>query len=279
LKQIAVLLVFLFGSYASVRGRAEPSVKFPDPEMGAVKESVYENAYFGLRYPLPQGWIEDLAGPPPSDSGYYSLSSLKPEGQLTATLLIAAQDDFFSSPPADNASDFLNQMKEHLDSSLAVAPATNSLTISGRRFARLEYTGAGLRHVVFATTVRCHTLIFSLTSGDAAQIRNLTASLEKMSLPASDAQWPACVRDYATAGNITRQVKPQIVGPRFASVPVRIIIDEQGHVVHVHAIAGFPEQIRSVSDAVAQWQFKPFEVQGKPAAVETGIRFQFPQKP
>jgi hypothetical protein len=42
----------------------------PDPQDGKVAGGAYTNAYFGLSYPLPEGFAEGLAGPDPSHSGY-----------------------------------------------------------------------------------------------------------------------------------------------------------------------------------------------------------------
>jgi outer membrane biosynthesis protein TonB len=54
---------------------------------------------------------------------------------------------------------------------------------------------------------------------------------------------------------------------------VRIVIDAQGKVKHIHFLSAFPDQAKSVADAVSQWRFKPFIVNGQPAEVETGLMF------
>jgi hypothetical protein len=48
---------------------------------------VYINPYFDLAYRLPPGWREGMAGPDPSESGYYVLSTLVPDGEFTGTIL------------------------------------------------------------------------------------------------------------------------------------------------------------------------------------------------
>lgn len=56
---------------------AEPSssdTTTPLPENGSVAGGRYRNAYFGLAYPIPQGWTAQPAGPPPSDGGSYVLA-------------------------------------------------------------------------------------------------------------------------------------------------------------------------------------------------------------
>jgi len=74
-----------------------------DPESGAMAGNVYGNPYFGLSVPLPPNWSEGLAGPPPSPRGLYVLSSMDGIKASRATLLIVAQDLFFSAKPFANA--------------------------------------------------------------------------------------------------------------------------------------------------------------------------------
>src|SRR6266581_1330671 len=75
----------------------------PNPQDGKVAGGVYSNAYFDLSYPLPQGFAEGLAGPDPSDSGYYVLGNFVPQVAPTGTILMAAQDAFFAGPQRDVA--------------------------------------------------------------------------------------------------------------------------------------------------------------------------------
>jgi hypothetical protein len=271
--------------------QSEVPAKYPDPEDGAVKNGVFQDDYFGLRYPLPVAWVEDLRGPEPSSTGYYSLAALKPEGEFVATMQISAQDNFFAPEPIKDATDFLTAMKKHLDPSLSAPDAVAPVEVGGQQFARLDYSGAGLDHSVFATEIRCHTLIFSITARRDATTTALAQSLKKMSFAqgvqprgpsqanASEGQWPLCVPESVYSDHIVHKVDPMMTGPRYASVPVRLVIGADGRLEHIHAIAGFPEQIKSVTDALARWEFKPYVVNGQPVEVETGLLFQFPKAP
>ncbi|MFY9531667.1 MAG: hypothetical protein WBC04_16615 [Candidatus Acidiferrales bacterium] len=196
---------------------------------------------------------------------------------------------FFYPKPIKDTMDFLALMKRDLDPSLSASEPA-SVEIAGRSFGRFDFSGAGLQHSVFATEIRCHILSFILTSRSSKQIQELAASLDKISLasgtPAGAASeskgppapWPICVREYATEDHIVRRTYPVGSGPGFPRVPVRIIIDKQGRVRHIHPIAGFPEQIKSVADALSQWVFKPYVVNGRPAEIETGLRLDFRAK-
>lgn len=256
----------------------DQTMRYPVPEDGSVSHNAYRNAYFAFQYPLLADWVEDVKGPPPSTTGYYSLVALKPRDALTATLLIAAQDNFFAQRHLTSARDFLDQMRRQLVPSLPSQPPVQ-VTIGGRSFARLDYAGAGLQHVVFATEIRCHTLIFSITSRSPERIALVVASLSSISFSRDDSTGPICIADYATADRMIRRVEPATVGPRFSTVPTRLIIGPDGKVEQVHPIGALPEQAKSIQNALSQWQFKPYLPEGKQVAVETGLILQFSASP
>jgi protein TonB len=56
-------------------------------------------------------------------------------------------------------------------------------------------------------------------------------------------------------------------------VPVRITIDKEGKVKHIHFLSAFPDQAKAISDALLQWRFKRYLQNGQPVEVETGIMF------
>src|SRR3984957_3388874 len=115
--------------------KGDVAAKYAEPEGGEVRSRVVEDDYFGLRYRLPSGWVEDLKGPEPSASGYYSLAALKPEGKLVATLQISAQDNFFAAEPVRDEVSFLNAMKKGLNPSLSAPHAVASVNLGGLNFA------------------------------------------------------------------------------------------------------------------------------------------------
>src|SRR5438445_2459573 len=90
----------------------------PVPEGGRVANKVFLNQYFGLTYALSRDWTEKYTGPPPSDNGYYVLAQIRPaekfKGTSRGTILIAAQDLFFTPTPARNALELTNYSKDAL---------------------------------------------------------------------------------------------------------------------------------------------------------------------
>jgi hypothetical protein len=249
----------------------------PLPEGGAVRKDVYSNDYFGLSYALPSGWFEKHKGPPPSDSAAYVLTLLRPgptdKHSSRGTLLITAQDMFFSPLPGHSAKDTIEYTKSTLQLEYKVEHAPSQVTVANHSFTRFDYNSpiAGLHWYVLATEVRCHTVRFVFTSSDPALIETLIKDMDAMKL--ADADAPLCVADYAEAANITYKVDPVLTEQKFNAIPVRLIIDKAGKVRHVHVISAFPAQAKAITEALLQWRFKPYLRDGQPVEVETGIMF------
>jgi hypothetical protein len=249
----------------------------PLPESGAVRKDAYRNDYFGLSYALPSGWFEKYKGPPPSDSGAYVLSLLRPgpnyKGATRGTLLMTAQDMFFTPLPGRSAKETIEDTKNTLQAEYKIEHAPSQVTLANHPFTRFDYNSpsAQLHWYVLATEIRCHTVRFVFTSPDPELIESLIKDMDAMKL--ADADAPLCVADYAEARNITSKADPVLTEQKFNAIPVRIIIDKAGKVRHVHVISAFPAQAKTITDALLQWRFKPYIRDGQPVEVETGIMF------
>jgi hypothetical protein len=241
-----------------------------NPEDGTLVDGVCTNPYFMLRYPSPPGWKPGPQPAPPSYTGYYVLSTPAPAEDMKATILIAAQDAFFAGKSVDDAMGMAKNLAHNVSETDRAALQPSIATIAGNSFVRLELKDSLFSRIVLVTDIRCHVLIFTFTAAEPETLENLAQSLDHVSLesdaPASSptgASFPACVKGYAAAENILSKVDPVLVGPRFLTVPVRIIIGTDGRIKHTHVICAFPEQQKSIEDAMAQWAFKPYLVDGK----------------
>lgn len=127
----------------------------PDPETGTVDGGSYGNKYFDLSYPLLPDWREDFKGPEPSNGGYYVLSAVRPKGELNGSVLVTAQDRFFASWLMRNSLDLLKQRQQQaLQSTLTIDGPPREVKITNHSFARLDYSGAGLYHTIFAIDIQ-----------------------------------------------------------------------------------------------------------------------------
>jgi hypothetical protein len=245
------------------------------PEDGTISNGRYDNAYFGLEYDVGSGWIQRYQGPPPSDSGYYVLAQIEPKDPALqhgmGHVLIAAQDLFFSLAPVHSASELIGYYQQHLGADYRVERAPTRMRIANRDFVRLDYLSAvaGLHWHVVATEIRCHVVQFVFTGSNS--IERLVESMNTRIQPTDSA--PVCLKDFATADTVLEREDPVFSEQRFNPVAVRIVIDKEGRVKHIHFLSAFPEQAKSIGDALLQWRFKPYLLGGQPVEVETGLLF------
>jgi hypothetical protein len=259
----------------------------PVPEAATVAKDFFSDPYFGITYTLPSDWTQEYEGPPPSESGRYVLAQIEPSNTQKETaagsMLITAQDMFFAPLPSANAAEFVEYLRTHLQADYKVETAPTLTRIAGHSFSFFSYwsPAAELHWYVLAIQIRCHTLQIVLTSRDTKLLDRLLLDLNKMTLPenASAAAGdgggavPVCIKDYARDENVVARVDPIFAEHRFNAIPVRIIIDKEGKVKHVHFISAFPDQAKAIIDALQQWKFKSYLKDGKPVEVETGILF------
>jgi hypothetical protein len=251
----------------------------PIPEGGTVTDKVYNNNYFGFSYPLPADWRQKYAGPPPSDSGYYVLAQIEPAKTFTGpnrgSILISAQDMFFTLAPAKNLVEAVEFKKSRLSADYKLERPPDVVKIAGRPFIRMDYMSpvAELHWYVLTTEIRCHTVEFMLTSRDTALLEGLVQGIDKMQSLEQAGGSPVCVRGYASGENVLQRVEPVFTAHKFNPVPVRLTIDRNGKVKHVHVISAFPDQTKAIIDALLQWEFKPYKVNGQLVEVDTGIMF------
>ena len=265
----------------------------PVPEDGNVTNNVFRDPYFGMTYALPNDWTEKYKGPPPSESGRYVLAQISPgdtfKGPDRGSILITADDMFFTTLPATNALQVVNYSKDNLQADYKLELTPTPAKIGGRPFTFFAYWSpvAELHWYVLATELRCHTVEVVLSSRDTKLLSSLMLDLNKMELPAEagptagtgGGDAPVCIKDYAQGENVIARADPVFTEHRFNAVPVRIIIDKEGRVKHVHFLSAFPDQAKAITDAFKQWKFKPYLRDRKPVEVETGIMFGRPLHP
>lgn len=88
------------------------------------------------------------------------------------------------------------------------------------------------------------------------------------------------VSQGVSAGNLINQVKPTY--PAIAknariqgSVVLHAIISKQGTIENLRAVSGHPMLIPSALEAVRQWRYKPYYLNGEPVEVETTVTVNF----
>jgi hypothetical protein len=250
----------------------------PLPEDGKVDRGRYSNAYFSLSYPIPAGWTEQPAGPPPSEGGSYVLTQFafldREQQRVRAHVLVTAQDLFFGANPASSAREAMVSMRQGVKAQYEIERGPEEVKIAGRTFYRVAYGSSlvGLHWRVLSTDARCHALTFTFTGRDKAALDAAERAMGGISLP-KEGEAPLCVKDYAHADNIVEKTEPYLGTPRFNTIPVRVTIDGDGRVKHIHLLSAFPDQSNAIIAALRTWRLKPLLVDGKPTEIETGLLF------
>jgi hypothetical protein len=258
------------------------------PETTTLAKNVFTNQYFGITYALPPDWAQKFTPPPPSAGGNYVLADMtRPDsyrGEARGSIMFTAQDMFFTPLPANNARQVVNYTRNHLTSDYEVEMKPTQTTIGGQSFTFFAYWSpvAQLHWYVLGTQIRCHTVEIVLMNRDPKTLEELVRDLNnKMKLPAEASSTggngggsvPVCIKDYATGENVIERVDPVLTQRRYNAIPVRIIIDKEGKLKHMHFLSAFPEQEKIIAEALKQWKFRPYEQDGKRLEVETGIMF------
>ena len=252
----------------------------PVPQDGKVLSGIYLNDYFDLSYPLPEGWTEGLAGPEPSDAGYYVLNSFVPQSEQNASIMIVAQDMFFASKAYGNIAEMMGDFRQAMSEvdGMTIDREPTEVKVADRLLYRVDFSGVGLYRATFTTEIRCHAVSFNLTARDPELLANLAFSVDKLSSAGkrdAGSPVPYCIENYGVPENLLRTVESTPVGAKFTPIPVRIIVDTEGGVKHIHVIRATAEQRKSIEDALRQWKFKPYKKNGRAVEIETGLVFRF----
>jgi hypothetical protein len=200
--------------------------------------------------------------------------------ELSGSMLVAAQDEFFAPEPVSGAAEMAERLRRRISEidGMTVDREPVEMTISGSRFTRLDFSGVGLFRAMLITRSRCHFVSFNLTTADPEERERAARSLDGLSLDGQldgAAAMPVCIKDYITPEHLLSRIEPIAAAPKFTTVPVRIIVGTDGMVRHAHVVRGSAEQIQSITTALAGWLFTPPTMEGRPVEVETGITFRF----
>ena len=117
------------------------------------------------------------------------------------------------------------------------------------------------------------------TPGVAPNLGNVVAALPA-AMPATAPPSRVSISQGVSRGLLIRQVNP--VYPSLArashitgAVQLRAVIGKDGSVRSLAVIGGHPLLTKAAMDAVRQWRYKPYLLNGQPLEVETQITIQF----
>lgn len=127
--------------------------------------------------------------------------------------------------------------------------------------------------VLFVTAILCAS-VWTMPSPSPAQTAAPATADQKSN------SGPMRVSTGVAVGNIIRKVSPIYPFQARAhhiegTVLMHAIIGKDGAIYNLSAVSGPPLLQSSAMDAVRQWKFKPFLLNGDPVAIETDIAVDF----
>jgi len=81
-------------------------------------------------------------------------------------------------------------------------------------------------------------------------------------------------------GNLILRVQPDYPAPARqvrvqGQVVLRAMISREGTIENLQVLSGHPMLVRAAVDAVRQWRYRPYLLNGEPVEVETEVRVNF----
>ena len=121
-------------------------IQSANPEDGKVIDGVFVSDYFNLSYRLPDGWTEGLAGPDPSQSGYYVLGTWAPKHDFAGTVLVVAQDMFFAPDSSDDVKNVVAGFRQVMSAvdGMTIDREPAPVSVGGHPGYRIDFSGVGL---------------------------------------------------------------------------------------------------------------------------------------
>ncbi|MGA7684480.1 MAG: energy transducer TonB [Terriglobales bacterium] len=275
-------------------------------ENGVIANGFYSNVCFGLSLPIPSGWEVNAVtasgkAKRRSDKSLVLLF-LSQSGNSAGKIILSAS---LASDQNSSAQNFVSsavhrQISASADRQLIKDVA--GVDFGGQHFYRSDYKGAlsdkvPLYFAYIYTRFRGYYIGETIGSASPQGLDEAANSLQAISFQQDQAD-PNCVMapDDASAsppmpqrvrvsqgvsqGLLIKKVTP--IYPEYArqnriqgQVILQAEISKSGDIDHLQLITGDPELAPAAMEAVKQWKYKPYLLQGQPVNVETQIIVNF----
>jgi TonB family protein len=290
------------------------SVEHAAPPLGAFKDDLYSNEFFDVAYPLSRDWVRETevmrkrVSADGQSPGIYVLLAAVHIPQQTAPL---EADSSFVLSALESANRSCEQYLQSLGNALhsrkeAQQKGTATpLTIAGRDFYRIdfEFRESPSRRTFLCTQSKNYLLQWNIVGLSKGTVESSVSTLN--AIHAGQSQTPPAERSGMDAPSNSAgdmQSKPQVVRVRVAagvtqglilkkvppvypqqakyahiqgSVRMSAIISKNGDVVDLEILDGPIELAVSAVNAVRQWKYRPYVLNGEPVEVGTEITVNY----
>jgi TonB family protein len=278
------LVIFVGTTLASSQNVSDNSRIDP----GSVHDNVYTNQFLGISWELPNGWVVDST-PAPSEETRHIILQLLPSGKESV------ESVELSYTSEMDPSDVIGDIESHGWKSTEKA---RSVTVGGGiGSSRMDFERIGTpaeSRAVFIGQRRGKSLIFSLTALSPDRLNELAHAVSQIKVqpdwgtpddpfsPTAPGALPKRVRISQGVSQSLLQKKVQPKYPKEArktriqgSVIFLAHVSTEGKIKNLYVLSGHPLLTPAALDAVSQWIYRPYLLQGTPVEVETQITINF----
>ncbi len=272
------------------------------PETGKVAGNVYTNDYFRFTYTIPEGWTvrtDELAAKLGKSTTKALLYATKSPDSY-ASVAVTSRDFNRAAPP--DAQAFLDALQaDAVKKGGQPIGARWLYNLGARTFIRQDIDLGSASHYLgyVVGMARNYGLVFTIQADSSVELGALVRTItEAKFVPDWSTGVPAgqgCaetspdvagraqrvkVARAVQEGLLVKRVQPQYPVPaRMAhvqgAVVVGAIIGCDGALREMSVISGPPMLVKPAMEALSQWKYKPYMLNGKPVQVETTITTVF----
>lgn len=269
------------------------------PPLGGFGAGNYTNKYFDLSYPLSRDWVRetDLMR---KNYGAEGLS------KAVYVLLAAVHIPEHTAPPKADSSFVLSALERSADASTQTCDmylqtlaselqskkeaqqkgAVSSFTVAGHDFSRadFEFRHGPSHHAIVCAQVKDYLLQWNVAGSSRDAVQGAVNTIT--SITAVPPVLPASPPTYLQlASGVAQGLRIKNVSPIYpeeakfrhiqGTVELKAVINKAGDVADLEVIDGPIELVVSAVNAVRQWKFRPYVLNGEPVAVEGKIIVQY----
>ncbi len=255
---------------------AAPGHEADEPKNpGSVVDGVYTNQEFGLTLPVPASWRSH----PRAERGMLDVQFATPDGPCGIDLLVFDTTVFSNlAGPIERLQDKGRVFKEVEPG----GPATLGGLTYRRTLSRDVSNQAQPLQERFYSGSGGWRIIVIVDAPDHAALDRCTGPLGKLQFSPTHPRAVQSVRvsSAVSAGALIKKVQPRY--PLAAhnqgiqgSVILNAVIGKDGKIKNLHVASGPPALIDAALEAVQQWEYRPYYLEGNPVEVETTIQVNF----
>ena len=303
---VAIAVVFLSPAGAQNPGAA---VNKPGPGDGTIVSNTYANEFLGFWFPIPDGWQVNRESVGAEREGE---AKRTPEGGLE--LLVVDQHTArpfrnrivvttldavgLSATTREYVSKFV-KVQVGRDGRELVRDSTD-VELAGRHFFRADYKqpvpGGAMAEAFVCTKFSGYFLGWTFVAGSPEELEGLVSSLQRLSFrdeqtplfgiigsrPPVGSARPTRIRvsTRVSEGLLIKKIEPEY--PDRArqnriegTVVLGAVIDKNGDVGQLSVVSGPALLVPAALEAVRQWKYKPYLLNGEPLAMQTQVSVLF----